>query len=169
MVFDLGSYSANPHLIALFEANQYERSEIRLVENFLDRELPIVELGGSIGVVSCIINKLLRYPKKHIVVEANSFLISLLRSNKSHNKCQFKIVNGAIGYGSRFLTLHVSTRNPCLGTSFVERDKQVKVKTVSLRKLLNDYDLQNICLVSDIEPVCSLLGNRFYSDNGLYN
>lgn len=151
MVFDLGMYSQNTKLRAMFHSHQYEKNEIWMVENFLVRELPVVELGGSIGVVSCVINKLLSYPQKHIVVEANPYLIPLLRSNKNRNKCQFKIVTGAIGYGSQVLTLHVSTRSPSLGNCFVEYDKQVQVKTVSLRKLLDENDLQNICLVSDIE------------------
>ena len=41
----------------------------------LRRDLPVVELGGSIGVVACVTNRLLKDRKAHLVVEANPLAI----------------------------------------------------------------------------------------------
>ena len=49
----------------------HESREIALVHQHLLAELPVIELGGGIGVVSCIINRKLAHPRDHIVLEAS--------------------------------------------------------------------------------------------------
>src|SRR4051812_39365118 len=56
---------------SLFLLGGYERAERDLLKAYLDRSLAVIELGGSVGVVACVTNKLLRDPLKHVVVEAN--------------------------------------------------------------------------------------------------
>ena len=45
----------------------YEVSERKLARRYIDRSLPIVEIGGSIGGVACTTNKLLANPTGHVV------------------------------------------------------------------------------------------------------
>jgi FkbM family methyltransferase len=150
MTFDLGMFFENKNLRALLKNGQYENKEIWMVEEYLDPELPVVELGGGLGVVSCVINRLLARPEHHIVVEANPYLIELLEENKKRNGSQFEIVPRAIGYSAQMI-IHCSNRNPCLGNSFQQHDKQVNVKTTALRNLITKYDFRELSLVSDIE------------------
>ena len=78
---------------------RYELPERRAVKRHLKRDLPVIELGGSLGVVACITNKLLTDPTAHVVVEANPRAIPQLTLNKTSNHCAFEIVNCALAYG----------------------------------------------------------------------
>jgi hypothetical protein len=78
----------------------YEREETDLVRSYLPRDEPVIELGGSIGVVSCLTNKLLECPEDHVVVEANPVLIPTLERNREQNGCRFAIEPAAAAYGT---------------------------------------------------------------------
>ena len=45
--------------IELF-TNKYEAAERQAVARYLRRDIPVVELGGSMGVVACVTNRLLK-------------------------------------------------------------------------------------------------------------
>lgn len=109
-----------------------------------------IEFSGSLGVVSCVINKSLKRPKNHTVVEANPYLIPLLRKNKRRNGCQFTVVSRALGYVPQ-LTIHCSHSGPCAGNLFQPRDDQFDVSTTTLRNLVAKYGRRSISVVSDIE------------------
>ncbi|MFN0015682.1 MAG: hypothetical protein ACKVU2_14130, partial [Saprospiraceae bacterium] len=69
----------------------YEREERRHLKKYLKPDSTILELGGCLGVVSCIANKLLQNPEQHVVVEANPNLIRHLERNKAHTGSAFAI------------------------------------------------------------------------------
>src|SRR2546426_6211274 len=52
-----------------FMFGQYERPEREAIRRFLDPTLPVVEFGGSIGVLSCLTNRRLSDPQRHVVIE----------------------------------------------------------------------------------------------------
>jgi len=54
---------------------QYEKAEQQLIAKHLNPQVPVLELGGSIGVVSAYIGFILEPPTPHIIVEANPKLI----------------------------------------------------------------------------------------------
>jgi FkbM family methyltransferase len=76
----------------------HEMEERTLVRRWLPHDVPVIELGGGLGVVSCLVNKKLDYPSDHIVVEANPSLVPILERNRRLNHATFKIVNKAIAY-----------------------------------------------------------------------
>src|ERR1700761_1311871 len=88
---------------------KYELAERRAIARYLNRSMPVVELGGSMGVVACVTNKLLADPTRHVVVEANPTAIPQLEVNKKLNGRQFEIVNRAIAYGAESVTFRPST------------------------------------------------------------
>src|SRR6476620_7340833 len=49
----------------------HEMEERRLIKSWLPANLPLIELGGGLGVVSCLANKTIIRPEQHVVVEAN--------------------------------------------------------------------------------------------------
>ncbi len=68
----------------------------------------MIEFGGAMGVVACLTNKRLIHPEKHIVVEANPEILSLLKDNRDRNNCQFTILHGAIAYGTEEVTFNLN-------------------------------------------------------------
>ena len=52
-------------------SGQYEKPEREAVLRYLQPDWGVIELGGCIGVVSCITNKLLKNPENHLVLEVN--------------------------------------------------------------------------------------------------
>jgi FkbM family methyltransferase len=131
--------------------NQYESSERQAIVRYLNREIPVIELGGSMGVVACVTNKLLKDPSAHVVVEANPLAIPRLEKNRKLNGRAFQIVNRAIAYGSDQVTFSPSAE--LAGTSITRPGDQpsVTVQTVTLGKLAHDHGFERFSLVCDIE------------------
>jgi len=131
--------------------NIYEAPERRAVARYVRRNLPVVELGGSMGVVACVTNKLLKDPTAHLVVEANPLAIPHLELNRKLNRCQFEIVNRAIAYGAGSVTFRPSS-SMC-GNSITEDGDlpPVTVQTAQLGDLVRTRGFSRFNLVCDIE------------------
>jgi FkbM family methyltransferase len=131
--------------------NQYEAAERKAIAKYLRRNLPVIELGGSMGVVSCVTNKLLQRRSAHVVVEANPLAIPHLEHNRNLNGCHFEIVNKAIAYGVDSVTYRPSTS--LLGNSITaEGDSPaVTVKAVRLEDLVREHGFDRFNLICDIE------------------
>ena len=56
----------------------------------------VLELGGSIGRNSCIINYCLENKKNHVVIEPSNKELNILKHNRNINNLQFNIENSAI-------------------------------------------------------------------------
>jgi len=78
----------------------YESPEIRFVKKHLRTDLPIIELGTSLGVISTycrVINK-----NKLVCVEANPILIPAINKNFQSNEIEnYSVINAAIGYSNK--------------------------------------------------------------------
>jgi FkbM family methyltransferase len=149
-VFNLAGITNDSIRIELI-TNRYESAERHAVVRYLKRDIPVVELGGSMGVVACVTNKLLIDPTLHVVVEANPMAIPQLELNRKLNGRQFEIVNRAIAYGVDSVTFRPSTD---LAGSSITRDgdqSPVTVNTVSLGALVHDRGFKRFNLVCDIE------------------
>jgi FkbM family methyltransferase len=135
---------------AKFLFDRYERPERLALKQFLDPEVPVIEFGGNIGIVSCIINKRLKNPEQHIVIEANPELIPGLERNRHNNQCQFQIINCAIAQGCNEVAFNIS--NDTLGSSVqIMSQRSVIVPAITLKTLLKQYKFSTCTLVCDIE------------------
>jgi FkbM family methyltransferase len=130
--------------------NEYEKEEREAVKRFLNRSLPVIELGGSLGVVSCVINKRLAHPEKHVVVEADPNIVPKLTANRELNACKFEILNCALAYDADEVAFAIShdTRG---GGIYVQGTGHVTVRTVTLQKLAQERGFSRFTLVCDIE------------------
>jgi FkbM family methyltransferase len=148
--FDLSGVTNDSTRIELI-TNKYESAERRAILRFLRRDLPVIEFGGSIGVVACVTNKLLADPRAHVVVEANPLAIPRLEQNRKLNQSRFEIVNRAIAYGAETVTFRPST--DLAGNSITEPGDEapVTVPTATLGALAHDRGFKRFNLVSDIE------------------
>jgi FkbM family methyltransferase len=135
---------------------RYELPERRAVKKHLRRDLPVIELGGALGVVACITNKLLADPTAHVVVEANPLAIPQLQLNKESNHCAFEIVNRAIAYGVDAVTFCptvdlASNSIESDGTQLYGTEQAVTVEAIQLGRLVTEHGFGKFSLVCDIE------------------
>ena len=138
------------NIVDLLLSGLYEEPERKALKKFLDPELPVVELGACLGVVSCLTNRRLQKPEKHVVVEANPALLPLIEENRARNDCHFQIVPAAVSYGSETIKFNVDDN--ILASSVQSSERQgVVVSTVTLERLLNDHGFERATLICDIE------------------
>lgn len=138
------------NVVDLLISNRYEGPERRTLKDFLDPAVPVVELGGCIGVVACLTNRLLQRPDKHVVVEANPRLLPILRRNRDRNGCRFSIDHAALSYDAATIPFRVNDN--VLASSLHGDDEPAEVvSTVTLRQLLNDHGFERATLICDIE------------------
>jgi FkbM family methyltransferase len=129
----------------------YERAERDILKQYLNPAIGVVELGGSVGVIACLTNKMLRNPQTHVVVEANPDLIGLLKDNRDRNGCTFAILNRAVAYGSDEVSFYQDAGCFLAGSVHVRTATSVTVPTTSLRRIIRDYAIETCTLICDIE------------------
>jgi hypothetical protein len=86
----------------------YEVPERFAVRNFGRCDLPVVEFGGSVGVVVCLLNRRLRNLGNHVVVEADPGWAPLLTENRGQNRCRFEISHGTAGVSGSSARIYLS-------------------------------------------------------------
>jgi FkbM family methyltransferase len=144
----------NPHIAtrpkSMFATGDYERPELNVIERLLPRDYPVIELGGSIGVVACFTNRRLEHPEQHIVVEAHPELIPTLLENANINNCKYQVVSAALAYDTELVTFY-SGSTFLAGSIYPTGRRSYSVPATSLSMLLNQFGTKQVCLISDIE------------------
>ena len=148
--FDTSHMPNTPIKLELLKGS-YESFERQAVQKYVKPALPIIELGGCLGVVSCISNHLLQDPRAHVVVEANPHVIPLLEANRLRNDCSFSIVNSAIAYEKNAITFQ--PERDLRGTSLSRGGdaEPVTVAATDLRKIVEERKFTSFTLICDIE------------------
>lgn len=135
----------------------YECEEVSLVKKYLKGPESVLELGASIGVVSCVTNQLLINRDQHVAVEANPGLISHLDRNKKINQLSFKIVNAAVTDQSNvnFYTgksaLSGSMSEDFLSNENPEDIQEHIIKGMTPKEIEEQFGIQFDTLLMDIE------------------
>lgn len=129
---------------------RHEVEERELLRRFLPADLPVVEFGGGLGVVSCLTNRQLASPDRHIVVEAIPSLAALVERNRDLNGCQFRVVNAALAYGAPTVTF--SVHNNFVGSRLNgEFGTSVSVPSITLGQIIDQAGFNGFSLICDIE------------------
>lgn len=127
----------------------YESSEIRYVKKYLRSDLPLIELGTSLGVISTYcraVNK-----NKLICVEANPTLIPSIEKNFQLNKIEnYTIINAAIGYSDKMF-FERGHDNVSGKLSYEFNERSIEVNMISLSSILTDFNIEEYILICDIE------------------
>ena len=128
----------------------YEDKERRLVEQHVPADLPVIEGGGSIGVISNVINRKLSHPENHIVIEANPDLLPVLEANRTLNDAKYEIVHAALDPNGPEVTFYLHKLS--VGGS-VQRatGSAVTVPAVTVGGLIKEKGWDKVSLVIDIE------------------
>ncbi len=128
----------------------YEDKERRLVEKHVPTDLPVIEGGGSIGVISNVINRKLSKPENHIVIEANPDLLGILEANRKLNDAKYEVLHAALDQSGPEVTFYLHKLS--VGGS-VQRatGSPVTVPAVTVGGLIKERGWNKVSLVIDIE------------------
>ncbi|MEK7563579.1 MAG: FkbM family methyltransferase [Patescibacteria group bacterium] len=148
--FSLNDPSIARKLKSRFFWGTYENKERRLVRKHLPRDLPVIEGGGSIGVVSCVMNSLLKHPEDHVVIEANPRLIGILTKNRDQNGCKFEIINAAVDQSGKDITFYLHEKFVG-GSAQRKTETPVTVPSINIKDILEKKGWKKASLVLDIE------------------
>jgi FkbM family methyltransferase len=145
----------NPQILTMHKSllyfGIYEIGERDLARRYIDRSLPLVEIGASIGGVSCITNRLLTEPARHVVIECNPINLPTLAKNRELNRCQFTIEPFAIAYGDSSVTFNIVPGGFTVGNLAGLDGEKITVKTTTLKAILDKHKFQTVSVVSDCE------------------
>lgn len=150
LAFNVNSPTITTAQKARFMFDRYERPERLIVKQFLNPALPVVEFGANIGVVSCIVNRRLRDPRRHVVIEANPTLIPLLAENRQVNECRFEIINAAVAHGAEQIRFNLSEDSLASSVQAVP-GHTISVPSITLKNVLDNHEWQKCTLICDIE------------------
>jgi FkbM family methyltransferase len=149
--FDVSHPQISRGLKSRLLRGRYERSERTLLNDWLDPASPVIELGGGIGIVATLVNRRLRNPSRHLVVEANPSLIPILNSRKIDNHAQFTAEHGALDH-SGAPTVHLDVAGEFIsGRVGTPSGNGVEVPAVTLEQLVARYPWTGVTLICDIE------------------
>jgi FkbM family methyltransferase len=127
----------------------YEIEERDFSKRFIDRTLPTIEIGGSLGGVACITNKLLANPYRHVVVECNPIMLPTLTHNRNLNECTFFIEPCAIAYGTDSVSFSISDHFMLGG---IHADgRKITVPATTLADLMRKHGFETINVITDCE------------------
>lgn len=141
---------------AIRNKSDYEIQEYELVNDYLPTDCDVIELGGGIGFISCIISNIITQNSTHIVIEPTLELINIIERNMILNNCMFKIINAAYAPNSESVTLYrrkEAYENTTL--QFDDNDDIIlhkrDVRTIQLQTLVDTFNTEDFTLVCDIE------------------
>jgi FkbM family methyltransferase len=146
--FDVSSPLISDELKCRVFYGRYERTERELLRRHLPVGAPVVELGGGMGLVACIVNSRLEHPERHVVVEANPKMIPLIERNRALNGSAFAVVHAAIGYAGA----HVAVESgEDLLASRTRTATGGGVRAIQLHEILDRHAFGSCTLICDIE------------------
>ena len=155
--FSIKRDGINKSLAASIFFGFYEAGEIRFIHKYYSGNTDVIELGGSMGIVTSHLASILKAGRKLITVEANPFLEKTLLSNVSryiNKESEFTILTKAIAYHSSEVALHItgnSTETTALNLGNNGNDDEVIVKSIKLSDIILKFNLIDYTLVCDIE------------------
>jgi len=148
--FELNWPAVRDNVKDLLLSGKHEQPERTLVKKFLPPDAPLVEFGAAFGVVSCISNRRLEDPTRHVVVEANPALIPVLTANRNRNNCRFEVLHRAIAYDTPTVGLDVD-ENPLASRVDSRGSPVTHVTTTTLRRIVEERSFRRCTLICDIE------------------
>jgi len=81
----------------IHERFDIERPEQELIAKYLPNDCCVLEMGGESGTTSLIINKILKDPSKHVIVDPSQTSIPKLLKTQELYRTNFTIAHGFVG------------------------------------------------------------------------
>lgn len=131
----------------------YESAEIWAVRRHLRSDLDVIELGASIGVLSCHIRRKLAIDRRLYTVEPDPDLVKATEQNLQANGLDsgVTIVNGAISKSSGEQNFIRGNTNLNGHATQLSINGTIAVESVTLGELIAQFGIGEYALVCDIE------------------
>jgi FkbM family methyltransferase len=158
LIIDTSHPVITPEIKAALFWHGYESGEYRFIRRHLPRDLDVIELGGSMGVISATIRRHIELGRKLVIVEADPRLADVLETNLTNNRCAdgVTIERTAISYSgdaSVSFALGPSSVSGRLADNSRADEQTVTVPAVTLSGLVQRHGFSRFSLVCDIEGV----------------
>ncbi len=157
-IIDTSAPDVMPETKARIFTRLYENPELRCVERYLRRDLDVVELGSSLGVLSCHISRRLLPQVRLICIEAHPALGAVIDRNLRANTPDrdFRVLHRAIHYGGepavRLQFGDETMRGKIANKSAPATVESSLVPASTLSEVLDEVGLhKDYALVADIE------------------
>jgi FkbM family methyltransferase len=117
----------------------------------------VIELGGSLGVISCTIRRRIDPARRQFIVEADPRLAKALRRNLAINHCDANVdvIEAAISYDPGDTVSFALGESSVSGRVAADAGSlpTIEVPACTLSQLIERHNLTDFALVSDIEGV----------------
>ena len=131
-----------------FVIENYELSEKKLIEKYLEKEDVVLELGGCLGVISLVTNKIISNKKNHVVLEIDKMKFDFLKLNRDENKAKFQLLNAAI---SDKKNIYYQPSTNFWGGKITSNSKNKLIETFNLLDIEKKFNITFNTLIMDIE------------------
>lgn len=139
-------------VLAKVRMGDYETPERKLIEQHLRSDVPVIELGGSLGVVTAFAAKRLNSDTVLISVEANPSILPYCRKNLDANRVgPGEVLHRVVAYGSKTAQFYVSDNIHISRTDPFPGAKRIDVGVTSVTEILGKIKSENFQLIMDIE------------------
>ena len=134
-------------------AGDYENEEFELASKWVPQDLPVIELGGCLGVVSAHLRRTIGSDQSLIVVEANPNIIDTCRDNASRPApdSPTEVVCGAIAYGVDEVAFHLRRNLHVSRIADNDAEANFVCPAYTLSQLAERFGERSFTLVCDIE------------------
>lgn len=156
-VADTGHPSIKHNIKAALFLRGYESGEYGFVRRYVTANIDVIELSGSMGIISCTIRSNMDASHRLFVVEAGPRLADVLERNMATNGCSDGVFveRKAISYSGE-ATVSFAQGETSVSGSMSQGDADevsISVPATTLARLIGDHDMSDYALVSDIEGV----------------
>ncbi|MEO6120092.1 MAG: FkbM family methyltransferase, partial [Terriglobales bacterium] len=148
---DTSHPAIKPEIKATLFWDVYESAEIRFVRRYLRKDIDVVELGASLGIMVCQIRDHVDAERKVVCVEASPQLAPVIRRNLELNGFaeNTPVITAAIDYSGTKTVSFWEGGNNLQG--FKDEKGTTVVPALTLEQLLADHQIGDYALVCDIE------------------
>lgn len=133
--------------------DKYESEERGFVDAHLPDETDVIELGGSIGVVSAFTRSRMSPSARQIVIEAIPELAEICKKNiaRQDNQQRSTVIQAAISYSGQDSIRFLQGDTPHVGRISQGEGVSIDVPVIELEQICADHKVDNFVLICDIE------------------
>lgn len=138
---------------------EYEKDEIALARRWIDPNLPLIELGGCMGILSAHLRRILAPEMPLVIVEANPGLADTCRSNAVRHApgTQSRVISAAVAYGVDHIDFHLNRNVHVSRIATPDKAGNYRSPAVTLGKLV----AEELPADTDYTLVCDIEGCEY--------
>jgi FkbM family methyltransferase len=153
LTIGVGSPLIAPATKAALFFRTYEAAEIRFMQKYLPHDADVIELGSSIGVMSCLVKRRIGPGRRLVAVEADPRLAALAQANLARNRCSegTTVEALAISHAGGPIEFAIGERSDSGRLADTGEGIAIRVPASSLSQLIERHGLKDFALITDIE------------------